>query len=109
LSLGVRAQIGLESVGVDDGDIGLDGVEWRAGLGNVLGDVPSTPRENLVDCWDAILGRLNLDKVDGLGYGVESKVSVGNRGGAKEEDDAPLADEELPGGRKSSRRDERKG
>jgi hypothetical protein len=66
LTLRVGAKVRLESVGVDDGDVSLNGVEGRSGLGNVLGDVPTTPSEHLVDGRYAILWCLDLDKVDGL-------------------------------------------
>lgn len=61
------AKVGLEAVGIDDGDVGLDGEQGRARFRDVLGDVSSPPREDLVDGRDAVLRRLDLDEVDGLG------------------------------------------
>lgn len=66
LALSVSAKVRLESIGVDDGDVSLDGVKGRSGLGNVLRDVTTTPSEHLVDGRYAILWCLDLDKVDGL-------------------------------------------
>lgn len=66
LALGVSAQVGLEPVGVDDRDEGFDGVQRRAGLGDVLHDVPSSSSEDGVDGRDTIRWRLNLDVVDWL-------------------------------------------
>ena len=59
-------QIGLKPVGVNDGDVGLNGEQRRAGLGNVLGDVSSSTSQDLVNGRNAVLRRLDLDKVDRL-------------------------------------------
>lgn len=67
-------QVGLESVGVDDGNVGLNGEQRRAGLGNVLGDVPSSTRQDLVNGRNAVLRRLDLDKVDRLQGGMRLSV-----------------------------------
>lgn len=66
LTLRVCSEIRLESVGIDDGDVGLHGVEGRSRFGDVLRHMTTAASEHLVDCWDAVLRRLNLDKVDGL-------------------------------------------
>lgn len=78
LTLSVSAQVRLESVGVDDGNVGLNGVEGRSGLGDVLGNVTTTPSEHLVDGRYAILWCLDLDKVDGL-YESRESARCGGR------------------------------
>lgn len=81
-------QIGLETVGVDDGNVGLNCEQRRAGLGNVLGDMPSSASQDLVNGRDAVLRRLDLDKVDRLRGNQTITVSVGtkHRGKARETD-----------------------
>lgn len=73
LTLRVRPEVRLEAVGVDDGDVGLDGVERGTGLGNVLRDVPSSTCEDLVDRRDAVLRCLDFDVVDGLREGSQRR------------------------------------
>lgn len=74
LSLCVRSEIRLESVGVDDGDVSLDGVQRRSRLGQVLRYVSTATGEDLVDGWYTVLRSLDLDVVDGL---QTSRVSGG--------------------------------
>lgn len=66
---GRTPQVRLEAVGVDDGDVGLDGEQGRARLGDVLGHVATAACEDLVDGRNAVLRGLDLDKVDRLRVG----------------------------------------
>jgi hypothetical protein len=66
LALRGRTQVRLEPVGVDDRDQGLDSVQWRARLREILGDVSTAPGENCVDGRNTVCWCLYLDCIDGL-------------------------------------------
>lgn len=83
LTLGVGTEVRLEPVGVDDGDVGLDGVERGTRLGDVLGDVPSSTCKHLVDGRNAILRCLDFDVVDGLCAGRSQRRSAGGKEGGE--------------------------
>mmetsp|Transcript_12875 Transcript_12875/g.38024 ORF Transcript_12875/g.38024 Transcript_12875/m.38024 type:complete len:676 (+) Transcript_12875:129-2156(+) len=66
LPLRVRAHVRLEAERVDDGQVGLDRVEGRAGARPLGRDVPAPAREHGVDRGHAVDGRADVDEEDGL-------------------------------------------
>lgn len=66
LALCVGAQIDLETIRIDDRNVGVHSVQRRSRFRNVLRDMSTTASEHFVDDRDAILRCLNLDKVNGL-------------------------------------------
>jgi hypothetical protein len=64
--LGGGTKVGLETVGVEDGDERLNGVERGTGFGDVLCDVASPSCEDGVDCRNTVCRCLDLDVVDGF-------------------------------------------
>mmetsp|Transcript_63504 Transcript_63504/g.189221 ORF Transcript_63504/g.189221 Transcript_63504/m.189221 type:complete len:307 (-) Transcript_63504:2480-3400(-) len=61
LALRVRAQVGLEAKGVDDGHEGLEQRERRAWARALGHDVAAPPAKDRVDSGDGVGGRLDLD------------------------------------------------
>lgn len=66
LALCSRTKVGLETVGVNYRNVGLDGVQRRSRLGNVFRYVPSAARKHRVNGCDAVGRRLDFHIVYGL-------------------------------------------
>lgn len=71
----LTSKVDFESVRIDDRDVGLDCEEGRSRFRDVFRDVTTSPREDLIDHWNAILGSLYLDEVNGL-FATETKIHL---------------------------------
>lgn len=60
------ADVCFEAEGVDDGHEAPDAVEGRSGDGAVGENVPSSPRQNGVECGDGVGGSCHGDGVEGF-------------------------------------------
>lgn len=80
LSRGMRAEIGVETEGLVDGEVRLDGEERCAGALLLSEDVTTTAGKDTVDTTHGGLWNLNLAQEDGL-----EETGLGKKGGGEQD------------------------